>query len=279
MIKVENKLEYYQALVDKKKEDNMTTQLEHAELLTKLHMKGNPLIIFNIWDAGSAKTLEGIGAKVIATGSWSVAAAHGCEDGEKLSFTLAIDNLKRIVESVNLPVTIDIEGGYGQSPNEVLETVTKVIEVGAVGINIEDQIVGEDELYSIEEQCVRIKAARQAADHASIPIFINARTDVFLKVDPSEQTNRHLEEAINRASAYAKAGANGFFVPGMWDLNHINKICEFSPIPVNIMITSHTPSPKQLAEIGVARISYGPGPYIQVMDTLKEAGHKALLLS
>jgi 2-methylisocitrate lyase-like PEP mutase family enzyme len=257
----------------------MKMQIERANLLKNLHIKGDPLIVFNIWDAGSARAIQEIGAKVIATGSWAVAAAHGCDDGEKLSFDLALANLKRIIASVALPVTIDLEGGYGQSPNEVKEAVTKVIEAGAVGINFEDQIVGGEELYSIEDQCKRIKAVREAAEQASIPIFINARTDIFLKAAPANHNDCHLEEAIRRACAYAESGASGFFAPGLSDAEQIKKLCERSPLPVNIMVLPYTPTSKQLAQLGVARISYGPGPYRQVMDVLKETGRKALSMS
>lgn len=257
----------------------MMTQIEYAKILKNLHVKGNPLILFNIWDAGSAQALQEIGTKVIATGSWSVAAAHGCEDGEKLSFDLVLANLKRIVASVDLPVTIDLEGGYGESPTEVQKNVTKVIEAGAVGINFEDRIVGGEQLYSIAEQCKRIKAVRKAAENASIPIFINARTDIFLKADSANHNDDHLEEAILRASAYAESGASGFFAPGLRGDKYIERLCEFSPLPVNIMVLPDTPSSKQLAELGVARISYGPGPYIEVLNTLKEAGRKALSMS
>src|SRR5688572_25396847 len=172
----------------------MIVQGERAHSLNDLHIKGDPLILFNIWDAGSAKALQEIGAKVIATGSRSVAAAHGYDDGEKLPFDLVLANLQRIFESVDLPVTIDLEGGYGQSPMQVQETVTEVIKAGAVGINFEDQIVGGEGLYSIEDQCARIKAIRKAAEHTSIPIFINARTDVFLKSNPADHDDNHLEE-------------------------------------------------------------------------------------
>src|SRR5471030_2518997 len=112
----------------------MTTQHDRAKLLHNLHFKGDPLILFNIWDAGSARAIQETGAKVIATSSWSVAAAHGSEDGEKLSFDLVLENLKRIIASVDLPVTIDLEGGYKRSPTEVQKMVRKVIEAGAVGI-------------------------------------------------------------------------------------------------------------------------------------------------
>lgn len=257
----------------------MITQIERANLLKSLHIKGDPLILFNIWDAGSAQALQEIGAKVIATGSWSVAAAHGCDDGEKLPFDLVLANLNRIIASVNLPVTIDLEGGYGQDPAEVHTNVEKVIEAGAVGINFEDQIIGGSGMYSIEEQSMRIKAVRAAALKASIPIFINARTDIFLKANVANHNVDQLDEAIRRANAYAESGANGFFVPGLCDANHIKKLCELSPIPINIMVLSDMLSSRKLADLGVARISYGPSPYCRIMDALKEMGRDALSMS
>jgi len=257
----------------------MSTQGERATLLKELHVKGDPLILFNIWDAGSARALQEIGTKVIGTGSWSVAAAHGCEDEEKLPFELALANLKRIVACVNLPVTIDLEGGYGRRPAEVGATATQVIEAGAVGINFEDQIVGGDGLYSAEDQCARISAIWKAAEQAAIPLFINARTDIFLKADPATHSDDHFEEAVRRASAYGEAGASGFFAPGLRDVKRIGQLCELSPIPVNIMVLEDTPPSKDLAALGVARISYGPGPYLQAMAAVKEAGRKALSMS
>ncbi len=254
----------------------MKNQCDRANLLKKLHIKGDPLILFNIWDAGSAKAIQEAGAKVIATSSWSVAAAHGCDDGEKLSFDLVLANLERIVASVDLPMTVDLEGGYSRVPSAVQKNVMKVIEAGAVGINFEDQMISGEGLHSIEEQCKRIKAVRKAADLASVPIFINARTDVFFKACSTNHNDSSLKEAIDRAHAYAESGANGFFVPGLKDAKKIEKLCELSPIPINIMVLPDTPSSKQLAELGVARISYGPSPYCQAMDYLKEAGRKAM---
>ncbi len=254
------------------------TQTENAELLKSLHLKGDPLIVFNIWDAGSAKALQEIGAKVIATGSWSVAAAHGYDDREKLPLDFALANLRRIVASVTLPVTLDFEGGYGKSPAEMGTNVARVIETGAVGINFEDQIVGGDGLYSIEDQCARIRAIREAAGEAQIPIFINARTDIFLKNKPADHAEAHLEEALRRASAYAESGASGFFAPGLRNVSYIEKLCRTSDLPVNILVLPDTPSPKELANLGVARISYGPSPYRHVLDALKAEGRNALTL-
>jgi 2-methylisocitrate lyase-like PEP mutase family enzyme len=256
----------------------MSTQIERAKLLKNLHIKGDPLTLFNVWDAGSAKVVQASGAKVIATSSWAVAASRGYADGEQLPFNSVIVNLKQIIASSNLPVTLDFEGGYGQSTAELQSNIAKVIKAGAVGINFEDQIVGGEGLYSIEEQCDRIKAIRTTADEMSIPLFINARTDIFFKTNPANHNDSHLEEAISRADAYAKAGASGFFVPGLRDTTIIQKLTKLSLLPINIMITSDIPALKQLAAFGVARISYGPEPYRQMMDVLQEAGRKALLL-
>lgn len=257
----------------------MKMQIECANLLKNLHIKGNPLILFNIWDAGSARAIQDIRAKVIATGSWSVAATHGYDDGEKLPFDLVLANIQRIIASVDIPVTIDLEGGYGKSPTEVKENVIKIIESGVVGINFEDQIVDGEGLYSIEDQCARISAIRDVANHAEIPIFINARTDIFFKTDATNHNDALLDKALVRACAYAESGASGFFAPGLREARYIERLCEYSPIPVNIMVMPNTPKPKQLAELGVARISYGPGPYCQVIDFLKEIGSKALSIS
>lgn len=257
----------------------MTNQTERAHQLKDFHIKGEPLILFNVWDAGSARAIQEIGAKAIATGSWSVAAAQGYADGQEIPFDLALTNLKRIVACVDLPVTIDLEGGYGDSPDELRESVTAVIEAGAVGINFEDQIVGGTGLYSMEGQRARIEAIREAADRTPISLFINARTDIFLKADPASHAEEHLEEAIRRATAYAEAGASGFFAPGLRNAKYIERLCETSPLPVNILVMPDVPSSKQLAALGVARISYGSGPYRLVIEALKEAGRKALAMS
>ncbi len=258
----------------------MTRQRERADLFRDLHVKGNPLILFNIWDAGSAKAIEEAGAKAIATGSWSVAAANGFADGEKLPFGFALANLRtasveRSRAAVDAPVTIDLEGGYATDNAELKENIKKVIAAGAVGINFEDQIVGGEGLYAVEEQCARIEAIREAVEQSSIPFFINARTDVFLKTYPAMHDEAQLGEAIRRAAAYAHAGASGLFAPGLRDAEFIKRLCELSSLPVNIMVLPDTPPPGELAKLGVARISYGPGPYNQMMEALKDAGRNA----
>jgi 2-methylisocitrate lyase-like PEP mutase family enzyme len=253
----------------------MTTQKEKAEAFKSLHIKGSPLILFNIWDAGSARAIEEAGAKAIATGSWSVAAANGFEDGEKIPIELVLANLERIVGSVALPVTLDFEGGYATDIEELKENIKNLIAAGGIGINFEDRIVGGGGLHSIEDQSARIEAIREAADAADIPLFINARTDVFLQTYPAENDETQLQQALERAKAYAKAGASGLFAPGLRDPNLIKKLCEDSPLPVNIMVLPDTPPTKTMAALGVARISYGASPYRQMLAALKEAGQKA----
>ena len=253
----------------------MNDQKEKAELFTSLHKPGDPLILFNIWDAGSAKAVAEAGAKAIATGSWSVAAANGYADGQSLPLDLSIENIRRIADSVDVPVSLDFEGGYAESPDDLRANITRVIEAGAIGINFEDQIVGGTGLYTIDQQAARIQAIRETAESNKIPLFINARTDVFLKTYPAQHDAEQLREAIARAAAYARAGASGFFAPGLRNPDLIKELCEASPIPVNIMVLPDAPPNPELAALGVARISYGPGPYRQMIDFLKTAAAKA----
>jgi len=251
------------------------TQKEKAELFKSLHVKGTPVILFNIWDAGSARTLEQAGAKAIATGSWSVAAAYGFDDGETIPLPLVLANIKRIVESVALPVTLDFETGYATDLPTLKDNIRNVIASGAIGINFEDRIIGDKELHTIDNQSARVRAIREAADETSIPLFINARTDVFLKTYPASHNESELDEALRRAEAYAEAGASGLFAPGLRDPDLIKKLCERSPLPVNILTLPDTPPAKTMAQLGVARISHGAAPYRQMSAALKEAAQKA----
>jgi len=253
-------------------------QKEKAEAFKNLHVKGSPVILFNIWDAGSARTIEQAGARAIATGSWSVAAAHGYDDGETIPLALVLTNIKRIVDSVAVPVTLDFETGYATDLSGLKENVREVITAGAIGINFEDRIIGADELQTIEDQSARIRAVREAADDVSVPLFINARTDVFLKTYPAKHDESQLEEALRRADAYAAAGASGLFAPGLRDPELIEKLCERSPLPVNILVLPDTPPTKTMAQLGVARISYGAAPYRQMAKALKEAVKKAFAM-
>lgn len=253
----------------------MATQQEYAEHFEKLHIKGNPLILYNAWDAGTASVLTELGAKAIATGSWSAAAAQGYGDGQDLPLELVTENLKRIVRVVDLPVSLDFEGGYAEEPALLKKNIVNVIEAGAVGINFEDQVVGTDEIYAIDVQASRIGAIREVASERNLGFFINARTDLFLKNDPESHAD-HIEEAIKRAHAYAESGASGFFVPGLRDAELIARICEESPLPVNLIKWPGTPSSSEMAELGVARISHGGNGFHVAMNAFKDAAIEAL---
>ena len=247
-------------------------QTEKARAFTALHRKGDPVVLYNIWDAGSARAVAEAGAKAVATGSWSVAAANGYSDGEALPLLQLADIARAIVAATDLPVTIDFEGGYAQAPEEVALNVARIVEAGAVGINFEDQVVGGTGLHPLEAQAERIRAIRAMADEKGLPLFINARTDLFLKVSDPVRHAPLVDEAIERAAAYAQAGASGFFVPGLSNPDLIGRVCEAVALPVNIMMRSGMDA-KALAGLGVARISHGPGPYRAMIEWLKgEAG-------
>jgi 2-methylisocitrate lyase-like PEP mutase family enzyme len=251
-------------------------QAERAEAFRRLHVPGDPLVIFNVWDAGSAQAVARAGARAIGTGSWSVAAAHGYADGERMPLPLAIANLERIVAAVDLPVTIDFEGGYGTRPDDVAGSVARAIRAGAVGINLEDGFADEHGIRDIDDMVERIRAARAAADRTSVPLFINARTDFFLQADPSRHDDTLVAAAKERALAYAGAGASGLFVPCIFKPDHIRAICAATELPVNVMMMPTLPSHAELARLGVARISHGPGPYRAAMQFLEQSARRAL---
>ena len=253
----------------------MANQARKAEQLRSLHIPGKPLILFNIWDAGSAKAVAMAGAKAIATSSWSVANANGFSDGEQTPLNFAIENLRRIVEVTDLPVTIDLESGYADAPEVVSETIGLAIEAGAIGCNLEDSFPANGKLRKTIDQVDRIRRARQTADAADIRFFINARTDVFFQRPPAQHDDVLVAEAIERARAYAEAGADGLFVPGLMDINLIARLAEQSPLPLNIMVGEGTAALRVLAEHGVARVSYGPGPYLMAMKGLEERARAA----
>lgn len=242
--------------------------MSKAEAFRALHVKGDPLVLFNIWDAGSARVVAEAGARALATGSWSVAAAQGFEDGEKVPPALALANLERIVAATDLPVTIDLEGGYGREAERVAETARLALEAGAVGCNLEDRIVGGTGIYCAEEQAARLAAVRAAAPRDRF--FINARIDTFLQAERAAHESL-IDEALERGRAYADAGADGLFVPGLSDDALIGRYCELAPLPVNIMVWKGTPSLTRLAELGVARISHAGGPWRIAMDALRDA--------
>jgi 2-methylisocitrate lyase-like PEP mutase family enzyme len=256
--------------------EQMADQNQKAELFSALHIPGKPVVLFNIWDAGSAKAVGAAGAKALATGSWSVANANGFADGERIPLVLAIDNLRRIVGATELPVTIDLESGYGDASDAVGETVVLAIDAGAVGCNLEDSFPADGKLRTTADQADRIRRARQMADAANIRFFINARTDIFFQGPSEQHDDAIVVEAIERARAYAEAGADGLFAPGLADIALIARLAKDSPLPLNIMVGDKTPSMRTLAEHGVARVSHGPRPYLLAMKALEEAARAAV---
>lgn len=243
------------------------TQSEKARAFAALHVPGKPVILYNVWDAGSARAVAEAGASAIATGSASVAAAHGFSDAQALPLELALANAARIAASVELPVTVDFEGGYATEPEDVAANMAKLAATGAIGCNFEDQVVGGEGLHPIAFQAGRIAAARSAIGP---DFFINARTDIFLKQREGHD-EAMADAALERAKAYAEAGASGLFLPGLADLGLLERVCKGSPLPVNFMAFPGAPSAADVAEAGIARISHGPFPHLAMMKSLKEA--------
>jgi 2-methylisocitrate lyase-like PEP mutase family enzyme len=241
-------------------------QMSKADRLADLHTRGTPLVLYNAWDAGSAKAIAEAGASAIATGSWSVAAAQGYGDGEEIPFELAERIIGRIATTVDLPVTADFEGGYTEDDAQLADNISRLLDLGIVGINFEDRVVKGSGLYDIDRQAARIAAIRHAADAKGIPLFINARTDLFL--GQGNDPEAAADAALDRAGAYAVAGASGFFIPGLQEDSLIVRICEGTPLPVNVMVMDGVSPNERLAEIGVRRISYGPIPFINAMSAL-----------
>ncbi|MEG3123727.1 isocitrate lyase/PEP mutase family protein [Sphingomonas sp. GB1N7] len=237
-----------------------------------LHVPGDPVILYNAWDVGSARAVADAGANAIATGSLSVAAAQGFDDGEAMPLDLALAGAARIAGAVALPVTIDFEGGYAVDPDEVGANVARLAATGAIGCNFEDQVIGGEGLYSIEAQAARIAGARAAVGEA---FFINARTDIFLQAPRETHSEEMIEAAIVRAQAYEAAGASGFFAAGLADLTLVEMLCAGTDLPVNLIPLPGGPDVAALAAAGVARISYGPRPYRAMLKQVEEAAQAA----
>ncbi|WP_405069372.1 isocitrate lyase/phosphoenolpyruvate mutase family protein [Kribbella sp. NBC_01510] len=221
----------------------MTTQTDLARRLRTLHTQP-PLVLPNAWDAGSARAIEAAGAAAIATTSAGVSWAAGVEDAGGLNRTTAIAALRAICAAVSVPVSADIEAGY----EDVAATVAAVLEAGAVGINLEDSTGGG--LDDPAVHAARIAAARAAAVAAGIDLVINARTDTYLFGDGSG--------TADRAKAYAEAGADVLFVPGVVDPSTIEQLVKESPLPLNVMVGPGAPTVAELTALGVTRISVGP---------------------
>ena len=241
------------------------TQKNRAAAFRDLHIAGEPLVLYNIWDAGGAKALAEAGAKAVATSSWAMAAAHGYADGEKIPFNFVVSLVERIAQATDLPLTVDFEGGYAEAPDEIAANTTRLLAIGAVGLNFEDRIVNGTGLYPVSDQVERIKAIRAAADDNRASLFVNARTDLFLNADPADHATL-IDDALSRCEAYAEAGADGFFVPGLTDYEFIRQVCEQSALPINVLMARGLTSVSEVAPLGIARASFGHVPYVKAME-------------
>jgi 2-methylisocitrate lyase-like PEP mutase family enzyme len=227
----------------------MTSIQDKATAFHALH-QGSTLILPNAWDVASARIVEEAGAAAVATTSAGVAWSLGAPDGDRLGRDLAVELIARIAAAVSVPVTADIESGFADTPSGVGETIRRVIDAGAVGVNLEDGSLSAD------EHAQRVAAAREAADQAGVALYVNARTDVYLRGigDPEGR----LDLAIQRAAAYRAAGADGIFVPGVVDPDIVKALVAAIDVPLNVMAGAGAPPIPELAALGVARISVGP---------------------
>ena len=227
-----------------------------AELLRSLQQKGRFLILPNAWDAASAKIFELVGFQAIATTSGGIAAAQGYPDGQVISPEEMLDVVSHISRAVSTPVTADMEAGYGNSPEQVFETTREMISAGAVGMNLEDTSRdGANLLLSQAQQVERIKAVKEAASSEGVNIVLNARTDVYLHKYGNAQVV--FEEALERGRAYSEAGADSVFLIGLNELFVIEKLVREVGCPVNILVTTDSPSIQDLKRVGVVRVSFG----------------------
>lgn len=227
----------------------MNTELERTLAFHSMHVPGSPLILPNAWDVASARVVLAAGARAIATTSAGVAWSFGQRDGNNLTRTSALDAMRRIASSVTVPITVDIERGYGETPSDVAMTIIESIDAGVSGVNIEDS------LGSIDEQERRITAARGAADDAGIPLFINARIDTHLRGDIG--SDGWVDETVARASSYARAGASGIFVLGALRAETITRLVNATTLPLNVAFGPGTLSISELARAGASRVSAG----------------------
>ena len=247
---------------------NRDTQRARAEAFRAMHDRSRILVLPNAWDAMSARVIEDAGARAIATTSAGVAFSVGYPDGEAIPREEMIAAIARIARVVTIPVTADIESGFARDAREVAETVRRVIDAGMVGINLEDQVHdGTPRLYDLDVAAERVHAAREAADSTGVPIVINARTDVYLLGIGGPDTR--FEQAVRRANAYRKAGADCLFLPAVTRRADIERIVPALEGPLNLLAFPGLPAIPELERLGVARLSLGTRLTLGAMSALK----------
>jgi 2-methylisocitrate lyase-like PEP mutase family enzyme len=254
----------------------MSTAAAKAEDLRRLHHDPGLLVLVNAWDAVSARTIADTpGCRALATASWSIAAAHGVPDGEAIGRAAMLEAVARIAAAVELPVTADLEAGYGESAAAVGDTIAGAVAAGAVGCNLEDGRP-DGTPRPTGEHAERVAAAREAGERAGVPIVINARTDIFL--DEVGEPGERVELALERGRAYLEAGADCIFVPGAADPDDLRALVAGMGGPVSVLATPGGPSLEELQALGVARASLGPGSLGVAMSALQMSATSLLAL-
>ncbi|HET9825631.1 MAG TPA: isocitrate lyase/phosphoenolpyruvate mutase family protein [Chitinophagaceae bacterium] len=233
-------------------------QTEKAKRFYDLHHQGKLLILPNIWDPLGAILLESLGYPAVATASASVAFSNGYDDGENIAFTDVLNILKKITNSVDIPVSADVERGFAENDTELRENTRQLIQTGIVGINIEDTEKKTNSLLPIEVQCQRIRAIKEVAKEMGVPLFINARTDVYIRGKGLDTPQSRFDETLKRGVAYKAAGADCFYPITLSDRDDLKKLIEQLQMPVNVVTIAGLPQLSSLDEVGVARVSLGP---------------------
>lgn len=244
-------------------------QAKKAKAFLAMHKAGPVVLLPNVWDAASARIVEEAAYPALATTSAGVAFAQGFPDGQKIPVERMISAIAVIVAAVNVPVTADVEAGYGQKPEDAARTARLVIEVGAVGMNFEDATGEPDHpLTDLRLQLERIRAIREVAQNLGIKLVLNARTDVYLAQvgDPAKR----YDESLRRLAAYRDAGADCVFVPGLSDAETTRRIVADLQCPVNILAAAGSLSVRELADLGVRRVSLGSGPMRATLGLLRQ---------
>jgi 2-methylisocitrate lyase-like PEP mutase family enzyme len=233
-------------------------QQEKAKKFYDLHHTGNLLILPNIWDCLGANLLESLNYPAIATASASVAFTNGYDDGQQISFDSVLAILKKISDSVNIPVSADIESGFANDDAELKENIKRLLATGIVGINIEDTDKETNSILPSDVQCEKIKLVKKASEETGISLFINARADVYLRGKNFDTPESKFEEAMKRGRAYKAAGADCFYPIGMTRQEDIKTMVDQLQMPVNVITIPGIPELSALNEMGVARVSLGP---------------------
>jgi 2-methylisocitrate lyase-like PEP mutase family enzyme len=237
-------------------------QKEKAEMFLKFHHDKEILVLLNSWDIGSSKLIEACGYKAIATTSMGIAASLGYPDCQVIQLSEMVETISGITNAVKAPVTVDIEAGYGNNLDEIIDSVKKIIATGIVGINIEDSIDLSPVLIDEMEFCERISAIRALSDSLGFHLVINARTDSFYTA--AGTPHEKLSESIKRGNKYREAGADCIFVQPVWEKETISTLVKEINAPINILANPGIaaglpPSVRELQDLGVARLSLGSG--------------------